>query len=174
MFAIELFGISPDIMTMAKGLGAGLPIGGYITTDEIAGSLVSGDHFSTFGGNPVCCRVAAENLDYLQEEGLVKNSANIGDKIMKRLLELQDSLEVIGEVRGKGLMIGIELVKDKGTKEPAEQETQTVAKDMVKNGALVGTGGVKKNVLRIQPPLCMTEEQSDRVLTLLESAFKSI
>ncbi|UCH04119.1 MAG: aspartate aminotransferase family protein [Candidatus Thorarchaeota archaeon] len=174
MFAIELFGISPDIMTMAKGLGAGMPIGGYITTDEIAGSLVSGDHFSTFGGNPVCCRVAAENLDYLQEEGLVKNSAHIGDKMMKQLLELQESLEVIGEVRGKGLMIGIELVKDNGTKEPAEKATQSVANNMVKSGALVGTGGVKKNVLRIQPPLCMTEEQSERVLNLLEAALKGI
>lgn len=172
MFAIELFGISPDIMSMAKGLGAGLPIGGFITTDEIAGSLVSGDHFSTFGGNPVCCRVAAENLDYLIEDGLVKNSAKIGEKMMKHLLELQESHEAIGEVRGKGLMIGVELVKDAGTKEPAVEQTQSVAKRMVKNGALVGTGGVKRNVIRIQPPLCLTEEQSERVLTLLEAALR--
>ncbi|MFW9801648.1 MAG: aspartate aminotransferase family protein [Candidatus Thorarchaeota archaeon] len=174
MFAIEEFGITPDIITMAKGLGAGMPIGGYITTDEIADCLESGDHFSTFGGNPVCCAVALENLNYLEDAGLVKNSEKIGGSLMKQLKEIQEGNKHIGEVRGRGLMIGIELVKDKGTKEPAVDETQSVAKNLMKNGVLVGTGGVKKNVIRLQPPLCMTEEESQKVLSLLEKEFKQL
>ncbi|MFW9888575.1 MAG: aspartate aminotransferase family protein [Candidatus Thorarchaeota archaeon] len=174
MFAIEEFGIKPDIITMAKGLGAGMPIGGYITTDEIADCLESGDHFSTFGGNPVCCAIALENLNYLEDAGLVKNSERIGGSLMKQLKEVQERNKHIGEVRGRGLMIGIELVKDTGTKEPAVDETQTVAKNLMKNGVLVGTGGVKKNVIRLQPPLCMTEEESQKVLGLLEKEFKQL
>jgi 4-aminobutyrate aminotransferase/(S)-3-amino-2-methylpropionate transaminase len=174
MFAIEEFGIKPDIITMAKGLGAGMPIGGYITTDEIADCLESGDHFSTFGGNPVCCAVALENLNYLEDAGLVKNSEKIGGSLMKQLKEVQERNKHIGEVRGRGLMIGIELVKDTGTREPAVDETQTVAKNLMKSGVLVGTGGVKKNVIRLQPPLCMTEEESQEVLNLLEEEFKQL
>ncbi|MHA1925478.1 MAG: aminotransferase class III-fold pyridoxal phosphate-dependent enzyme, partial [Candidatus Thorarchaeota archaeon] len=174
MLAIEEFGIKPDIITMAKGLGAGMPIGGYITTDEIANCLESGDHFSTFGGNPVSCAVALENLNYLEDAGLVKNSEKIGGSLMKQLKEIQESNNHLGEVRGRGLMIGIELVKDKGTKEPAVEETESVAKNLMKNGVLVGTGGVKKNVIRLQPPLCMTEEEAQKVLSLLETEFKQL
>jgi 4-aminobutyrate aminotransferase/(S)-3-amino-2-methylpropionate transaminase len=174
MLAIEDFGIKPDIITMAKGLGAGMPIGGYITTDEIAASLESGDHFSTFGGNPVSCAVALENLSYLEDAGLVKNSKKMGDMLKKQLKEIQQSSKYIGEVRGRGLMIGIELVKDLGTKEPAVDETQSVAKGLMKSGVLIGTGGVKKNVIRLQPPLCITEEEAQKVLNLLEKEFKQL
>jgi len=174
MFAIEHWDIKPDIITMAKGLGAGMPIGGYVTTKEIADSLQSGDHFSTFGGNPVSCAVASANIDYLQEAGLVLNAEKIGFQIMKGLSELENQINSIGEVRGKGLMIGIELIKDDKTKKPASDEASDVAKHMMEKGVLVGTGGVKGNVLRIQPPLCITSEQATRVLNIFEEEVKRI
>ncbi|OLS27660.1 MAG: Acetylornithine aminotransferase [Candidatus Thorarchaeota archaeon AB_25] len=174
MFGIEHFDIKPDILTMAKGLGAGMPIGGYVTTSEIADSLVSGDHFSTFGGNPVSCAVAAENIDYLQEEGLISNSEKIGNQVRKRITELQNQISLIGEVRGKGLMIGVELVKDKKAKTPAPDETTELAKRFMKKGVLVGTGGVLGNVIRFQPPLCITTEQATKVLDIFEEEVKQL
>jgi len=174
MFGIEHWDIKPDIITMAKGLGAGMPIGGYITTPEIADSLESGDHFSTFGGNPVCCAVAAENIDYLQDAGLIANSEKIGNQVRERFIELQNQISLIGEVRGKGLMIGVELVKDIKTKKPAPDETKELAKHLMKKGVLVGTGGVHGNVLRFQPPLCITEEQATRVLDIFEEEVKQL
>ncbi len=172
MFAIEHWDIKPDIITMAKGLGAGMPIGGYVTTDEIAASLESGDHFSTFGGNPVSCAVASENIDYLQEEGLIANAGTIGKNMRDRFSELADKFSLIGEVRGKGLMIGVELVKDEKTKTAAKDEVTEIAKHMMKKGILVGTGGVLGNVFRIQPPLCITSEQAEKVLDEFEKEVK--
>jgi 4-aminobutyrate aminotransferase/(S)-3-amino-2-methylpropionate transaminase len=174
MFAVEHWGIKPDIMTMAKGLGAGMPIGGYVTTKEIADSLQSGDHFSTFGGNPVSCAVASANIDYLLEEGLISNSEKIGTKIMERIAEMGNNISVIGEVRGKGLMIGVELVKDNKTKKPAPDETKKIANNMMKKGVLVGTGGVHGNVFRIQPPLCITSEQASSVLDIFEEEVNQL
>jgi 4-aminobutyrate aminotransferase/(S)-3-amino-2-methylpropionate transaminase len=174
MFGIEHFDIKPDILTMAKGLGAGMPIGSYVTTSEIADSLVSGDHFSTFGGNPVSCAVAAENIDYLQEEGLISNSEKIGNQVRARITELQDQTGLIGEVRGKGLMIGVELVKDKKAKTPAPDEATELAKRFMKKGVLVGTGGVLGNVIRFQPPLCITTEQATKVLDIFEEEVKQL
>jgi len=174
MFAIEHWDIKPDIMTLAKGMGAGMPIGGYVTTAEIANSLESGDHFSTFGGNPVSCAVAAENIDYLQDEGLIENCEKIGNQIRVRLIELATQTNLIGEVRGKGLMIGAELVKDKKSKKAAPDETKELAKRMMKKGVLVGTGGVHGNVIRIQPPLCITTEQATEVLDIFEDEMKQL
>lgn len=174
MFGIEHWGIKPDILTMAKGLGAGMPIGGYVTTSEIADSLQSGDHFSTFGGNPVSCAVAAENIDYLRDEGLISNAEKIGIQFRNRFNELADQISLIGEVRGKGLMIGVELVNDQKTKEPASEEVAVIAKYMMKKGVLVGTGGVLGNVFRIQPPLCITSEQATKVMETFEEGAKKL
>lgn len=174
MFGIELWDMTPDIMTMAKGLGAGMPIGGYIATTEIADALESGDHFSTFGGNPVSCAVALENINYLLDAGLVTNSEKIGNQIKKRFEELQAKISLIGDVRGTGLMIGVELVKDEKTKKPAIDEVKEVAKRMMKKGVLVGTGGVHGNVFRIQPPLCITSEQADKVVEIFEEEVKQL
>ena len=172
MFGIEHWKMKPDIITMAKGLGAGMPIGGYVTTSEIADALQSGDHFSTFGGNPVSCAVAAENIDYLQDQELIANSETVGNQMKKRFSDLADTVSLIGEVRGKGLMIGVELVKDKKTKKPASEEVSEIAKHMMKKGILVGTGGVHGNVFRIQPPLCITPEQATTVLNAFEEEVK--
>jgi 4-aminobutyrate aminotransferase len=174
MLAIEHWGIKPDILTMAKGLGAGMPIGGYVTTPEIADALQSGDHFSTFGGNPVSCAVAAENIDYLRDDGLISNAEKIGKQFMDRFNEFADQTSLIGDVRGKGLMIGVELVKDQKTKDPASEEVTDIAKHMMKKGVLVGTGGVLGNVFRIQPPLCITSEQATKVLDTFEEGVKKL
>lgn len=168
MFASDFWNIKPDIMTLAKGLGAGLPIGAVMYTDEIVKCLVSGDHFSTFGGNPVCCAVALENIAFLQEEGLLTNSKHIGKLLMEELLSLQKKNDMIGDIRGKGLMIGVELVRDKTSKKPAVEQTKKVAEGMFNNNILIGTGGVHSNVLRIQPPLCLSDEQAEKVLDLLK------
>jgi len=172
MFGIEHWGIKPDILTMAKGLGAGMPIGGYVTTSEISDSLESGDHFSTFGGNPVSCAVAAENIDYLRDANLISNSEKIGGQVKDRLTEMADQISLIGEVRGKGLMIGVELVKDRKDKTPASDEAAQLAKQFMKKGVLVGTGGVLGNVIRFQPPLCITNEQATKVLGIFEKEVK--
>ncbi|MGY5858590.1 MAG: aspartate aminotransferase family protein [Candidatus Thorarchaeota archaeon] len=174
MFGIEHWDIKPDILTMAKGLGAGMPIGGYVTTSEISDSLESGDHFSTFGGNPVSCAVATENIDYLRDQGLITNSEKIGKQVRERIAELSDQISLIGEVRGKGLMIGVELVKDKTTKSPALEEVKELAKRFMKKGILVGTGGVHGNVIRFQPPLCITAEQATKVLNIFEEEVKQL
>jgi len=174
MFAHELFKIEPDLMTMAKGIGGGLPIGGVICTDEVAGCLESGDHFSTFGGNPVCCAVALENISLLLEEGLVENSKNLGRKVLSSLMELKEKYSIIGQARGRGLMIGLELVKDDQRKVPACDETQELAKFMMKHGVIVGTGGVLGNVIRIQPPLCINQDQATRVLEVIENGIKKL
>ncbi|MHA1654505.1 MAG: aspartate aminotransferase family protein [Candidatus Thorarchaeota archaeon] len=174
MFASEIWGIHPDIMIMAKGLGAGLPIGAVIYSDKVLECLEYGDHFSTFGGNPVSCAAALENLKYLEDEGLVENAERVGSIFMEGLREIQERHSIIGDVRGKGLMIGLELVKDPESKTPAVEETQKVADKMMADGVLVGTGGVFKNVVRIQPPLCITEEQAKLVLSKLEEKIASL
>ncbi|MBY8997999.1 MAG: aminotransferase class III-fold pyridoxal phosphate-dependent enzyme, partial [Candidatus Thorarchaeota archaeon] len=140
----------------------------------IADSLESGDHFSTFGGNPVSCAVASENIDYLRDEGLITNSEKIGKMVRDRLTELMDQFSLIGEVRGKGLMIGVEMIKDKKTKTPASDETTQLAKRFMKKGVLVGTGGVLGNVIRFQPPLCITTEQATKVLDIFEEEVKQL
>lgn len=174
MFAHTQWEIEVDIMSMAKALGAGMPIGGVLYRDKIVECLKPGDHFSTFGGNPVCCAMALENIKYLQEDGLIENSKKIGAEFMRALDELKDDYEIIGDVRGRGLMIGIELVNDRKTLEPAAAATQEASKKLMKDGVLIGTGGVEKNVLRIQPPLCITPDQKAEVLSSLEDVLKSL
>jgi 4-aminobutyrate aminotransferase-like enzyme len=174
LFACEHWDLQPEIMTLAKGLGAGMPIGAFISTEEIASCVKSGDLFSTFGGNPVSSAVALENITMLLEEGLIENSAKIGKYMLKRLQELQEKYELIGEARGRGLMIGAELVKDKKTKVPAEKETKSLVDAMLKAGVIIGLGGIYKNVLRIQPPLCISEAQATKVLEIMDSELSKM
>ena len=174
MFASEVWGINPDIMTMAKGLGAGLPIGAVIYTDEVVNCLEKGDHFSTFGGNPVSCAVALESINFIEENHLIDNSRNLGLETLNHLQEMKEEIVIIGDVRGKGLFIGIELVKDENTKEPAIKEAQDLVKRLMKSGILVGSGGISESVIRIHPPLCINKEQMTFVLQQLEVQLKEL
>jgi len=160
MFASEHWDLHPDIMTLAKAVGGGLPLAAILATEEVASALEPGDHFSTFGGNPVCCAAGLASLEVIRREHLVQNSARRGVQMMRELKELEGN-SLVGEVRGRGLMIGVELVKDK-TKTPAQKEAQAVRAEMRKRGFLVGVGGIYRNVLRVQPPLIITGEEVEK------------
>ncbi|MHA1963458.1 MAG: aspartate aminotransferase family protein [Candidatus Thorarchaeota archaeon] len=174
LFASEYWGLEPDVMTLAKGMGGGIPIGACICTDAIASKLESGDFFSTYGGNPVTSAVSLANINYIQEAGLVKNSAKVGKVFLDGLEDMQKKRPLIGDVRGKGLMIGIELVKDPSSKKPAKDETKSLVEILQKAGVIIGLGGIFKNVLRLQPPLVISEEQAKTVLGKMDDAFSKI
>lgn len=171
---IEQWGVKPDIVTMAKGLGNGYPLGAVVTTRAIAESMRGKTHFNTFGGNPVAMTVGEAVLDVLDAEKLPQNAATVGGYLKQGLQKLAEKTPWIGDVRGKGLMLGVELVKDKKTKEPAGQELLKVM-DLAKDkGVLFGKGGMSGNVLRIKPPLCITKTDADWILSALEESLKKL
>ena len=172
MFASEHWNLQPDLMTMAKGLGGGMPIGAFIARDEIAAAFDLGDHFSTFGGNPVCCSAALANISTMIDEATPEKARKLGAYTIKRAKELAENYDVIGDVRGKGLMIGIELVKDRAKKAPDPETANKIRDEMREKGCLIGVGGLKKCTLRLQPCLTITREQMDKVLETLEESFK--
>ncbi len=171
LFASEYWDLKPDLMTLAKGLGGGMPIGAAIATSRIADCVESGDFFSTYGGNPVCSAVALENISILSDEQLINNSAKMGKIFLEELTEMKEKKPIIGEVRGKGLMIGIELVKDQQSKTPASAEAKKIVTFLKNEGIIIGLGGIFGNVLRLQPPLCIDEDQ---VVKVLEKIKKGI
>ena len=173
MFAIEHYGVEPDIMTMAKAIANGLPLGAFIAPDEIANTFQPGEHLTTFGGNPVSCAASLATIRFLERENMaVKVTAK--EKLVKeRLNSLKEKYPFIGDVRGRGLMIGIELVKDKD-KTPAAGEAKAVQKSCLERGLLIGIGGILGNVLRFQPPLVISETQLDEALTTIEKSIKEL
>jgi 4-aminobutyrate aminotransferase / (S)-3-amino-2-methylpropionate transaminase / 5-aminovalerate transaminase len=172
MFAIEYSpAAKPDVITLAKGIASGFPLGAFTVREAIADAMKPGDHLSTFGGNPISCAAALANIAVIEEEGLVANAARMGELLMTRFQALQERCPLIGEVRGRGLMIGLELVRDRKTKEPASDEAKAVRVTMRERGFLVGVGGVLGNVVRIQPPLSITEEECDHIATALEEVL---
>ena len=173
MFAIEHYGVEPDILVTAKGIANGYPIAAFTTRDEIAASFRPGDHLSTFGGNPVCCAAALANIEVFQEENLCRQSAEKGAFALEKLRAAQKRLPLIGEVRGLGLMIGIELVKDEALS-PAAAEAEAIRDTCLKAGVLIGVGGTNGNVLRLQPPLVISQEQLEIALDVLESAIAEV
>ncbi|MBE7466475.1 MAG: aspartate aminotransferase family protein [Planctomycetes bacterium] len=170
-FAIEHYGVEPDILAMAKGIANGFPLGAFIAREPVCDAMKPGDHLSTFGGNPVSCAAAVANIEVLQEEKLVENAAVRGEELMARLRPLAEKSKLVGDVRGKGLMIGLELVKDKKSKEPAAAETKSLRASLREQGILVGSGGPFGNVLRLQPPLSITAAECDRVASALEKTL---
>jgi 4-aminobutyrate aminotransferase len=174
MFGYEHYDVTPDLVCMAKAIADGFPLGACTTRDEIGDSFEPGDHLSTFGGNPVSCAAAIANINYLQHEHLPEKAARDGEYAMKRFHELAKKHELIGEVRGKGLMIGLELVTNKETKHPAQMEAAKIRDLCRDKGVLVGHGGVKGNVVRIQPPLVITREQLDKVIDVLDQSLSQV
>ncbi len=174
LFAIEYFNVVPDFITMAKGIADGFPLGACITRSDIGTAFEPGDHFSSFGGNPICSAAALANIDFMVKEKLSDKAEEDGKYILKRLTELKDKYEIIGDLRGKGLMIGIELVKDQVKLIPAKDETTKIRDYCRDNGLLIGSGGVKSCVLRIQPPLVITRDEIDKALEILENALKIV
>lgn len=173
MWAIEHYGVEPEILTSAKGIADGFPISCFIATPEVADSFTPGDHLSTFGGNPVSCAASLANIEYFEKHDLPAQAERKGEFLMKRLREMAERQPLIGEVRGKGLMIGVELVTDRKTKEPAGVQAAKVQDAMREAGVLIGVGGTYGNVLRLQPPLIISEAELAQAADALEKALKA-
>jgi 4-aminobutyrate aminotransferase len=170
-FAIEHFGVVPDIVCMAKGIAAGMPLGVMASRADIQ-DWTPGSHASTFGGNPVSCAAALAVIDIIKSEKLLENAQREGAYIKKRLEEMMETHPTIGDVRGKGLMVGVELVKDKDTKEYAKQETEDVMMECFRQGLAIVNCGV--NVIRWMPPLTITRDLVDPSLEIFEKSLSKV
>jgi 4-aminobutyrate aminotransferase len=170
MWACEHEGVEPDIMLTAKGLGSGMPIGAFIARESVD-DWKGGAHGSTFGGNPVCCAAALATLD-LVEGGLMANAQRLGERLITGVRKLAEQHEVIGDVRGRGLMVGMELVKDRGTKEPNPEASRRLVDTAFQHGLLLL--GCGKSVVRVAPPLVIDEVDVDRGLELLGEVVASL
>ncbi len=174
LFAVEHFGVEPDILVAAKGIADGFPLSATVARPEIADALRPGEHLSTFGGNPVSCAAALANIEVMFDERLPEEATRKGERVMARLRELAEDHALIGEVRGLGLMIGAELVTDRGTKEPAAAQAAQVRRLCREAGILIGVGGPAGNVVRFQPPLTIADEELERALDTLDSALTTV
>jgi alanine-glyoxylate transaminase/(R)-3-amino-2-methylpropionate-pyruvate transaminase len=163
--------VIPDIVTMAKGIGNGCPMGAVVTTPEIAATIAQRTHFNTFGGNPVVTAQASAVLDVIDREKLQQNAAAIGARLVDGLDGLKQKYPLIGDVRGKGLMLGVELVKDRKTKEPAREESAQILELTKDMGLLLGKGGLWGQTIRFSPPMCLHQEDADFLLEVLDQAF---
>jgi alanine-glyoxylate transaminase / (R)-3-amino-2-methylpropionate-pyruvate transaminase len=173
-WGFQNFDVVPDFVTMAKGIGNGVPLAAVTTRMEIAQALTQRIHFNTFGGNPVCMAAGLAVLDVIDEDGLQENSRVVGKRLKDGFNELAKHHQLIGDVRGMGLMLGVELVRDRKTKEPAKKETLALLEAAREMGVLVGKGGLDGNVLRIKPPMCITAEDADFTLDVLDRALGSV
>lgn len=175
MFASEHSGEVPDIMTMAKALGGGLPLGAFIASDRVAGAFEAGDHYTTFGGNNAAsCVSGLATIEVIERERLVQNAAELGALMLQELRHRLGRLPWAGEVRGQGLFIGLEVVRTHAGKEPAADLALQLSKRLMGRGVLVSVCGVQKNILRLTPPLNLTREESQRVLDAFSAVAAEI
>jgi 4-aminobutyrate aminotransferase-like enzyme len=172
-FGIEHWEVVPDVITCAKGMADGVPIGATITTKELAAAY-RGLTISTFGGNPVTSVAARATIEVIEEENLRENASSVGAYFRQKLEELQEKYPLIGDVRGKGLMQGLELVKDRGTKEPAPEAMAQLLERTRENGLLIGKGGLFGNVVRLSPMLNISKADVDEAVRLLDQSFSEI
>ncbi|KAA3480023.1 alanine--glyoxylate aminotransferase 2-like protein 2, mitochondrial-like [Gossypium australe] len=173
-WGFENHGVVPDIVTMAKGIGNGIPLGAVVTTPEIAEVLTRRSYFNTFGGNPVCTSGGLAVLKVIEKEKLQENAFVVGTHLKERLTALKNKYDLIGDVRGRGLMLGVELVTDQKFKTPAKLETIHVMDQMKELGVLVGKGGFYGNVFRITPPLCFTKEDADFLVDAMDYTMEKM
>lgn len=170
MWAANYFGVEPDILLTAKGLASGMPIGAIIAKESVM-TWTRGSHGSTFGGNPVCCAAALATLELI-ENGLMDNAAKMGHRLLVGLKKLQEKHAVIGDVRGVGLMVGVELVKDRATKEPASDLTGELEQLAFRRGLLLL--GCGKSVIRIAPPLVVSPYDIDKGLEIIDQCLTEL
>ena len=170
MWAIEHFGVEPDVVTAAKGIASGLPLGVTIAKADVMG-WPPGAHASTFGGNPVSCAAAIATIGLLRES-LVKNAAEVGEHLLAGLRALKDKHPIIGDVRGKGLMVGVELVRDRVTKERATTERNAVVDEAFHRGMLILGAG--RNAIRFSPPLVLSKSQADTAIRIFDESLTSV
>ena len=171
-FAFEHFGVQPDLVCVAKSLGSGLPLSGVVGRAEIMDAPIASAIGGTYAGNPLACRAAIEVIRGIDEEGLLARAVHIGERLKGRFEDLRGRFDAIGDVRGLGAMVGIELVKDRSTKEPAKDLTGRIAEEALHNGAIFPTAGLFGNVLRVLVSLVITDEQIDEGMDILAEAFE--
>jgi 4-aminobutyrate aminotransferase len=170
MFAMEHFGVTADIMALAKGIASGMPLGAMIAKTKIM-NWEAGSHASTFGGNPLSCQAAMATIELL-ENNLMKNGEKQGKRLLNGLVELQKSFECMGDVRGKGLMVAVELVKNRKTKEPATEWRPLIIKRAFEKGLLLL--GCGENSVRFCPSLTVKPGEVDTCLSIFEEALKEV
>jgi 4-aminobutyrate aminotransferase len=168
-FAVEHWGVEPDIVTMAKGIASGMPIGAFTARKSIMEKWNAGAHGNTYGGNPLCVTAALATLRLIEEEGLLENAARMGHYMQQRVRDTMDRHPTIGDVRGKGLMVGVELVKDEVTKEPARQVVKDLLQAAFQRGLLLLPCGV--STIRFMPPLNVSQEIVDEGLHIFDQAL---
>jgi alanine-glyoxylate transaminase/(R)-3-amino-2-methylpropionate-pyruvate transaminase len=173
-WAHQNWGVTPDVITMAKGIGNGAPLGAMTTTEPISEVMKNRVHFNTFGGNPISMTQGLATLEVIDEENIQQNALEVGTYLKETLHDLADKHALIGEVRGLGLMLGVEFVRDQESKEPANTETADVLERMKERGVLVGKGGLFGNTLRLKPPMCITKDDADYLVAMLDEVLTEI
>jgi 4-aminobutyrate aminotransferase len=168
MFAMEHWNVTADIVVVAKALASGVPLGACVASRKLM-SWEPGSHSTTFGGNPVACAAGLVTIELL-ENGLMRNATRMGNYMMKHLKRMMKRYSIMGDVRGKGLMIGIEFVKNRRTKQPAPEMTDRIARECFRNGLMLLTCG--KNTIRFIPPLIISQETADQALEIFEKVVK--
>lgn len=174
MFAMEWEGLTPDLVALGKGIGSGLPASAVAARSDVIGVLSAGEMSSTMGGNPVACAAVVAVVEIFQKEKLEQNALRIGALMKERLERIQGKCPWVGDVRGRGMVMGVELVKDKKTKEPAPELTKKLIDVAARNGLLIGSVGVFGNVIRVAPPLVITEDEAVESLDLFEKSLAMV
>ena len=170
-WAIEHWNVIPDMIASAKAIANGLPLGAAIMREKYM-KWGAGSHASTFGGNPVSCAASLAVIETIEKEDILNHVRKVGEYLKKRLMEMMENFEIIGDVRGKGLMVGVELVKDRNSKEPAVKEAEEIIKNAWKRGVAIITAGI--STLRFSPPLIIDEELIDSALDILEDVIREV
>ena len=165
------WGVTPDAITMAKGIGNGVPLGAMTTTEPISEAMKASTHFCTFGGNPISMTQGLATMEVIDEENLQQNALVVGTHLKDRLLELREKHPLIGTVHGLGLLLGVELVRDRQSKQPADTEAADVMERCRELGLVIGKGGLYGNILRIKPPLCITKDDADFIADCLDEVL---
>ncbi len=171
MWAMEHENLNPDIICLGKGIGSGVPVSAVISSSEIFNSLKKGEMSSTFGGNPVSSAAVTAVLEIFENENLVENSRNQGEKLSGLLKEISEKHSSIGDVRGKGLIIGIEIVEDKNSKKPSPEITKKIISECAKRGLLIGSVGIYSNVIRVAPPLVINDDQIEKSVNIFSEVL---
>ena len=171
MFAMEWESLTPDLVALGKGIGSGMPASAVAARGDVIGVLGPGEMSSTMGGNPVACAAVVAVVEIFERERLERNALRIGALMKSRLEQIKEKCPLVGDVRGRGLVMGVELVKDKATKEPAPELTRKLIDAAAQNGLLIGSVGVFGNVIRVAPPLVISEDEAEESLDLFERSL---